>query len=74
VINPFTGELLSRNGYADFTTGRKIRTWLRFLHTGEALGWIGQLLAGLACIGGVVLVYSGFALSWRRFFGKRRAS
>lgn len=73
VLNPFTGEVLGRTGYADFTPGRKIRTWLRFLHTGQAFGPVGQALAGLACLGGLVLVYTGFALSWRRFFGKHRA-
>jgi uncharacterized iron-regulated membrane protein len=71
VINPFTGAVLSNSGYADLTPGRKIRTWLRFLHTGQALGWFGQFIAALACLGGLVLVYTGFALSWRRFFGKK---
>jgi Uncharacterized iron-regulated membrane protein len=73
VLNPFTGETLSRNGYADQSTGRKVRSWLRYLHTGQAFGWIGQLVAGLACVGGCILVYTGFALSFRRFF-KRRAA
>jgi uncharacterized iron-regulated membrane protein len=71
VLHPFTGEILSRTGYAEQTTGRKIRSWLRYLHTGEALGWIGQLVAGLACVGGCILVYTGFALSYRRFFRRR---
>ena len=70
-LNPFTGELLKREGFADLSTGRRIRTWTRFLHTGEALGRPGQFIAGLACLGGCFLVYTGFALSWRRFFGKR---
>lgn len=48
---------------------QRVRSWTRFLHTGEALGGVGQFLAGLACLGGCVLVYTGFALSWRRFFG-----
>lgn len=70
-LNPFTGEILKREGFGDFSTGRQIRTWTRFLHTGQALGWPGQLVAGLACLGGCFLVYTGFALSWRRFFGKK---
>ena len=70
-LNPFTGEILKREGFGDFSTGRQIRTWTRFLHTGQALGWPGQLIAGLACLGGCFLVYTGFALSWRRFFGKK---
>ncbi len=71
ILNPFSGEILRQETFADQTTGRQVRTWTRFLHTGEALGWIGQLMAGLACLGGCFLVYTGFALSWRRFFGKK---
>ena len=73
VLHPFTGETLDHSGYDDLSTGRKIRTWLRYLHTGQALGWIGQLVAGLACLAGCVLVYTGFALSWRRFFRRPAA-
>jgi uncharacterized iron-regulated membrane protein len=71
-LNPFTGELLNRSGYADLTAARRIRSWTRFLHTGQALGGGGQLMAGLACLGGCFLLYTGFALSWRRFFGKMK--
>lgn len=70
-LNPYTGEILKREGYADLAKSRQIRSWTRFLHTGQALGWGGQLIAGLACLGGCVLVYTGFALAWRRFFGKK---
>lgn len=70
-LNPFTAEQLRRESFSDFTPGRRARTWTRFLHTGEALGLVGQLVAGLACLGGGVLVYTGFALSWRRFFPRR---
>jgi uncharacterized iron-regulated membrane protein len=70
-LNPYTGEVLKREGYEDLSGARRIRSWTRFLHTGQALGWIGQLIAGLACLGGCFLVYTGFALSWRRFFFKK---
>jgi uncharacterized iron-regulated membrane protein len=73
-LNPYTGEILSREGYADLSTGRRIRSWTRFLHTGQALGMIGQLVAGLACLGGCLLVYTGFALAWRRFLGRKQKS
>lgn len=69
-LNPFSGDVLKREGHADFTPGRRLRMWTRFLHTGEALGPVGQLVAGLACLGGCFLAYTGFALSYRRFFGK----
>ena len=71
IMNPYTGEIIRREAFSDQTTGRQVRTWTRFLHTGEALGWVGQFIAGLACLGGCFLVYTGFALAWRRFFGKR---
>ncbi|ATC64831.1 peptidase [Nibricoccus aquaticus] len=73
-LNPFTGEVLKREGYADLSTARQIRSWTRYLHTGQALGWPGQLIAGLACLGGCFLVYTGFALSYRRFFKRRTAA
>jgi cytochrome c peroxidase len=42
-----------------------------FFHTGQALGWPGQLVAGLACLGSCFLIYTGFALAWRRFFHRK---
>ena len=44
-----------------------IRDRLRFAHTGEVAGLPGQLIAGLASLGAVVLGYTGLALSLRRF-------
>lgn len=73
-LDPFTGQVAKQEGYADFNSGRKLRTWLRFLHTGEALGWLGQLVAAIASLGGAVLVWTGFALAWRRFFPRRSVS
>lgn len=69
--DPFTAQLLRRDGYADLNGARQIRAWTRYLHTGEALGPVGQFVAGLACLGALGLVYTGFALSCRRFFSRR---
>lgn len=70
--DPFTGQLLRRDGYEQLNAARQVRAWNRFLHTGEVFGWWAQALAGLACVGGCFLVYTGFALSWRRFFGRAK--
>jgi uncharacterized iron-regulated membrane protein len=70
-LNPFTGEVMRREAFSDQSRGRRLRSWTRFLHTGEALGWTGQLVAGLASLGGCFLVYTGIALAIRRFFGRR---
>lgn len=73
-LDPYTGAVLKREGYAEFNSGRKLRMWFRFLHTGEALGVIGKLVAALASLGGAVLVWTGFALAWRRFKSRREGS
>lgn len=70
-LDPFTGQILSKSGFGDQNAARQVRGWTRFLHTGEALGMAGQTVAGLASLGGAVLVWTGLALSWRRFFGKK---
>lgn len=66
-LNPFTGEILKRAGYAELNAAQQLRSWTRYLHTGEAVGWLGQLLAAIASLGGCVLVYTGFALVWHRW-------
>ena len=68
-----SGAVTKKETYGDFNAGRKVRSWTRFLHTGEALGPAGQIVAGLASFGGLVLVWTGFALAIRRFFGKKRS-
>ena len=73
-VDPFTGAVLKKESYAGYNPGRKARTWLRFLHTGEALGFFGKLTAALASLGGAVLVWTGLALAWRRFLAWRRPS
>ncbi len=65
-----TGAVARFEPYSEQLTGQKIRGWLRFLHTGEALGIPGQTLAGLVSAGAAVLVFTGLSLSWRRFIGR----
>lgn len=71
-LDPFTGAVLKKETFADYNTGRKVRTWMRFLHTGEALGFTGKLIAALASVGGAILVWTGVALASRRFVAWRR--
>jgi uncharacterized iron-regulated membrane protein len=67
-LDPYTGALLRRSGLSDLSFRLALRSLNRTLHTGEAGGLFGQTLAFLACLGGLFLVYTGFALSFRRFF------
>ena len=64
-----TGELVGRGGYPTFSPGFKVRRWLRYAHTGEVYGVIGQSIAGAVSLGAAVMVWTGLAMSWRRFFG-----
>ena len=43
--------------------GHRLRTFARFLHTGELFGLIGQTVAALCAFSTIVLVWTGFALA-----------
>lgn len=73
-LNAYTGNIAHRSDFSNNTPARRFRIWTRFLHTGEALGWPGQLVAGLASVIALVLCYTGFALSYRRFFCRKKAT
>jgi uncharacterized iron-regulated membrane protein len=66
VLDRRTAEVVRFEPYASQSPARRVRAWLRWLHTGEALGLWGQTVAGLASAGGALLVWTGLALSWRR--------
>jgi len=74
LLDPYTGAVLKREPFAEQNAGRKLRTWARFIHTGEAAGWPGKVLATLTSLGAVILVWTGSALAWRRFCRKQKAS
>ena len=71
VFDRDTGELAERAGYPTYSQGRKIRRWLRFAHTGEVFGFVGQTLAGIVTLGTIILVWTGLAMTWRRFINTR---
>lgn len=66
-----SGELRKIEKFEDQSNGRKLRQWVRWAHTGEAGSWIGQSVAGLSAAAAVMLVWTGLALAWRRFFKKK---
>jgi len=65
-----TGEQLKWEPTEALSSGRKARTWARYLHTGEAGGILGKTLAFLASAVGFILVITGLLLSWKRFSKK----
>ncbi|MEY2878806.1 MAG: hypothetical protein RLZZ15_1186 [Verrucomicrobiota bacterium] len=73
ILDATTGGVRHTEEFAALSAGTRARRWIRLLHSGEALGRVVQALSGLACLGGCVLVYTGGALAWRRFFPRRPA-
>lgn len=67
LLNAGTAQVTEVRDYASLSTSRKIRAWVRFGHTGEVFGVVGQTIATLATLAGVFLVLTGLALSVRRF-------
>jgi uncharacterized iron-regulated membrane protein len=66
-LNPSTAAVVKWEPYAATNLGQKMRLWARFAHTGELARWPGQLVAGLASLGGAFLTWTGIALAIRRF-------
>jgi uncharacterized iron-regulated membrane protein len=75
-ITRATGMVAKAEDFQSLSAGRRARSWLRFAHTGEIYGLIGQTIAGVVSLGGAVLVYTGIALALRRltsWISRRRA-
>ena len=66
-LNATTAEVLKWEPYSQLNAGRKLRSWARYTHTGEAFGLPGQIIGFVACLGGAFLVWTGVSLALRRF-------
>jgi uncharacterized iron-regulated membrane protein len=66
-IDATNGAVVSWQPYSDMSLGQRARIWVRFSHTGELGGLTGQFLAGIGCVGGTFLVWTGVSLACRRF-------
>ncbi len=67
-IDRLSGQLLQWTQVAQVSRGQRWRTYARFLHTGEVFGLPGQIVALIAALSALLLVWTGFALAIRRFF------
>ena len=66
-----TGEVVRWQPYATENAGQKLRSWMRPIHTGEAGGILGESMAVVAALGGIILAWTGLSMAYRRFFGAR---
>lgn len=71
-VDPYTGDILRATELSDRSPGLQARVWIRFLHTGGAYGIPGKIIASVASAAALLLVYTGFALSWHRLRASRR--
>jgi uncharacterized iron-regulated membrane protein len=65
-LNRASGSETKFEEFSAQSPGRRLRSILRFAHTGEVLGVVGQTIAGLLSLGAVVLAYTGIMLALRR--------
>jgi uncharacterized iron-regulated membrane protein len=66
VLEAATGAVRARQPFASQSPGQRTRSWIRFLHTGEALGIAGQVVASAASLASLVMIWTGLALAYRR--------
>ena len=66
VVTPSDGTVVSHESFDDLTRGRRARSWMRWLHTGEIGGSAGQAIAAAACAAVLMLGWTGYALALRR--------
>jgi uncharacterized iron-regulated membrane protein len=74
-LSAATGEVVQWEPFSSGARAQRLRSILRFAHTGEVLGVAGQTIAGAASAGAIVLIWTGIALAFRRlaaWFGRKR--
>lgn len=74
VVDRATATVTQVQRWENREAADRARAIFRLGHTGELGGLLGQALAGLGCLAGMLLVYTGVALSCRRFFGRKASA
>jgi uncharacterized iron-regulated membrane protein len=76
VVDAHSGEVTAWQPFTSQTPAQRARSWVRFLHTGEALGIVGQTIAGIVSLTTAIMVWTGLAMAYRRLIvpllGRRR--
>jgi uncharacterized iron-regulated membrane protein len=65
-LNAETGDAVRWDPFTSLSVGAQTRQWIRRLHTGEAYGTVGQAIAGIVSFTSLIMVWTGFALAYRR--------
>jgi uncharacterized iron-regulated membrane protein len=65
-LDAATGDVVSWEPFSERAAGRRARQFIRFLHTGEVFGVVGQTIAGAVSLASLFMVWTGMCLAWRR--------
>lgn len=71
-LHPVSAEVVSVRRAGDLSLREFLGRANLSIHRGDLLGLFGQTMNFLACLALVLVAFTGYALSWRRFFGKTR--
>ena len=63
MVDRGSGAVLSVKSFRDETPGHRAQEFLRYAHTGEYWGLVGQVLAGIFALATVVMVWTGFSVA-----------
>jgi uncharacterized iron-regulated membrane protein len=66
------GKRIRWEPFNALSRGRQWRLYARFLHSGELFGVLGQLIALMSVAALLLLIWTGFAMSIRRFIAWRK--
>jgi uncharacterized iron-regulated membrane protein len=66
VFDRFSGRLMAMHTFSSCSLGKRIRLFVHRIHTGEAGGFAGQTISGLASLCCCGLILTGFLLAIRR--------
>ena len=73
-LDRYSGSVTGEDNFAEQSTARKVRLLGRYAHTGQLGGLPGQILAGIASLFCVLLVWTGGSLSLHRLRAARARS
>ena len=71
-LDPVTSQVKKWEPWQSLPAARKARSGVKALHTGEIGGLAGQTAAFISALAALTLVWTGFAMSWRRFFSRTK--
>jgi uncharacterized iron-regulated membrane protein len=69
VIDRSSNAIVTTKRFSDNSLGRRLRAWTGSVHTGAEFGLIGQIIVAFGALSAIFLVWTGYALLARRFFG-----